>query len=84
MTKIVTEVAICAAAIGAAFLLPGIGAMLDIAVSQSFAYSVMGSAIAMAASGVMQGIADALKGNQGGLAVGVKTPIGPWGYVYGT
>jgi hypothetical protein len=32
----------------------------------------------------MAGVADALKGNQGGLAVEVTTPIGSHAYIYGT
>ncbi len=80
MAKVVTEVALGAAAIAAPFVLPGIG----IAVSAVVAHSLIAAGASLALSGAMEGISGALKGNQGGLAVGVATAIGPWGYVYGT
>ena len=82
MAKAVTEVAIGAAAIGAAFLIPGGGiAIGSLMISHAAA---VGALTSIAGSEVMAGLADALRSNQGGLAVGVTTPIGPWGYVYGT
>ena len=82
MAKAITEVAIGAAAIGAAFLIPGGGIAIG-SLIMSHA-EIAGALISLGASEVMAGIGDALKGNQGGLAVGVTTPIGPWGYIYGT
>lgn len=82
MAKAITEVAIGAAAIGAAFLIPGGGiAIAGLLLSHA---AVAGALVSIGTSAVMTGVADALKGNQGGLAVAVTTPIGPWGYVYGT
>jgi hypothetical protein len=82
MAKAVTEIAIGAAAIGAAFLIPGGGIAIGSMVMSHAA--AVGALASIAGSEVMAGVADALKGNQGGLAVGVSTPIGPWGYIYGT
>ena len=76
MSKAITEVAIGAAAIGAAILLPGIGVAL--------APSIVSGLIGLGSSSIMGGLADALKPGQGGIAVGVTTPIGPWAYLYGT
>jgi hypothetical protein len=76
MAKVITEIGVGAAAIGAAFLLPGMGIALSASMTSAL--------ISGGASFVLQGIGDALKRNQGGLAVAVKSPIGPWGYVYGT
>jgi hypothetical protein len=82
MAKAVTEVAIGAAAIGAAILIPGGGiAIGSLLISHAAA---VGALVSIAGSEIMAGLADALKSNQGGLAVGVTTPIGPWSYVYGT
>ena len=88
MSKAITEVAIGAAAIGAAVLLPGVGLgvagfLVGFLNAASSAAAVSGL-MAMGGSMILGGLADALKGNQGGLAVGVTTPIGPWSYVYGT
>jgi hypothetical protein len=83
LAKAVTEVAIGAAAIGAAFLIPGGGIAIDGTLLLSHAAAV-GALASIAGSSIMSGIADALRANQGGLAVGVTTPIGPWGYIYGT
>ena len=81
MAKAITEVAIGAAAIGASFLVPGAGiAIAGLHLSQAAA---VGALMSVGGSQVMAGLADALKQNQGGLAVAVATPIGPWGYVYG-
>jgi hypothetical protein len=83
MAKAVTEVAIGAAAIAAAIFIPGGGiAIAGLAISHLAAVSALTS---IAMSSVMAGVSDALKGSQqGGLAVGVTTPVGPWSYVYGT
>lgn len=83
MSKAVTEVAIGAAAIGAAFLVPGIGAGLAW-VTLGMQNAAIGALAGLGASSITSGIASALQANQGGLAVGVATPIGPWMYVYGT
>lgn len=83
MAKAVTEVGIGAAAIGAAVLMPGIGAGL-VWMTASMQSGIIGGLIGIGSSSIMAGIADALKGSQGGLAVGVTTPIGPWAYIYGT
>jgi hypothetical protein len=74
-SRVISEVAIGAAAIVASFI-PGI----DPAVS---AY-LLTAGESMVAAGAMEGISEALQRGQGGLAVGMTTPIGPWGYVYGT
>ena len=82
MAKAITEVAIGAAAIGAAFLVPGGGIALGgLLISHAAAVGALES---IAGSSILAGISDAIRGSQGGLAVGVTTPIGPWGYVYGT
>jgi hypothetical protein len=82
MAKAITEIAIGAAAVGAAFLIPGGGiAIGSLMISHAAA---VGALTSIAGSEIMSGFADALKGNQGGLAVGITTPIGPWAYVYGT
>src|SRR5579859_7593656 len=82
MAKAITEVAIGAAAIGAAILIPGGGiAIGSLLISHAAAVGALAS---IAGSEVMAGVSEALKGNQGGLAVAVTTPIGPWGYIYGT
>ncbi len=83
MAKVVTEVGIGAAAIGAGILMPGIGAGL-VWMTAGMQGAIQGALFGIGASSVMAGIADAIKPNQGGLAVGVSTPIGPWGYIYGT
>ena len=77
MAKAITEVAIGAAAIGAAFLVPGGGIAIGSMVLSHAA--AVGALASIGASEVMAGFADALRRNQGGLAVGVSTPIGPWG-----
>lgn len=77
------EIAIGAAAIGAAIAIPGGGIAIDGVLIASHAAAV-GALTSIAGSMIMSGLADALHGNQGGLAEGVSTPIGPWGYVYGT
>jgi hypothetical protein len=77
MAKAITEVAIGAAALGASFLVPGAGiAFLGLSHAAPMLASLGGSEI-------MAGFADALRKNQGGLAVAVTTPVGPWGYIYG-
>ena len=78
MAQAITEVALGAAAIAAPFVLPGMG----IAISATLANSLISAGASMALSGAMSGLA-ALTNNQGGLAVGTTTPIGPWGYIYG-
>jgi Putative phage tail protein len=83
MPKVVTEVAIGAAAIALAVAMPGIGAGL-VWMTLGMQNAIIGSLVGIGSSMVMSGVADALRVNQGGLAVGVTTPIGPWGYVYGT
>lgn len=80
MAKAVTEVALGAAAIAAPFVLPGMG----IAVSAAVMHGLIAAGASMAFSGAMEGISSVLNKNQGGLAVGVSTPVGPWGYIYGT
>jgi hypothetical protein len=75
MSKAITEVAVGAAAIGLAIALPGMG----VALSATMIHAMT----ALGASEMMAGFAAALKKNQGGLAVAVTTPIGPWSYVYG-
>jgi hypothetical protein len=83
MAKAVTEVAIGAASIGDALLIPGGGIM--IAGMQLLSHTAAVAALtSLGASEITAGIASALAINQGGLAVGVATPIGPWMYVYGT
>jgi Putative phage tail protein len=82
LAKAITEVAIGAAAIGAAFLIPGAGiAIGGLLISHAAA---VGALVSIGASEIMAGVSSALAKNQGGLAVGVTTPIGPWGYIYGT
>lgn len=78
MAQAITEVAVGAMAIAAPFVLPGMG----IAISASLANSLISAGASIALSGAMSGLA-ALTNNQGGLAVGTTTPIGPWGYIYG-
>jgi hypothetical protein len=80
MSKVVTEVALGAAAISLAILMPPAGLALLGATLTPGMFAVMGASL------VLGGIADALgPGNpRAGLAVGVTTPIGPWNYVYGT
>src|SRR5215472_3198265 len=81
MAKAVTEIAIGAAAIGAAIAIPGGGiAIGTLMISHAAA---VGALVSLSGSMIMSGIADALKKNQGGLAVAVTTPIGAHGYVYG-
>lgn len=80
MAKAITEVAIGAAAIAGSFFIPGAGIAL-LGLSHAAAVGMLAS---IGATEVFAGIADALKPHQGGLAVAVTTPIGPWGYVYGT
>jgi hypothetical protein len=83
MAKAITEVAIGAAAIGAAIAMPGIGAGLAW-MTLGMQNGIIGGLTSLGASSVMAGVADALKKSQGGLSVAVTTPIGPWGYIYGT
>jgi hypothetical protein len=83
MAKVVTEVAIGAAAIGAAIAMPGIGAGLAW-MTLGMQNGIIGALVGIGSSQIMAGLSQALKPNQGGLAVGVSTPIGPWSYVYGT
>ena len=82
MSKAITEVAIGAAAIGAAVLVPTGGFMIG-AMMMSHA-AVVGALVSLGASEVMAGVGAALQGNQAGIAVGVSSPIGPWNYIYGT
>jgi len=79
MAKAITEIAIGAAAIAAPFVLPGMG----IAISAALTSSLVSAGASMVVSGAMSGLSS-LFNNQGGLAVGTSTPIGPHGYVYGT
>jgi hypothetical protein len=79
MAQAITEVSLGAAAIAAPFVLPGLG----ITVSVALTHSLIAAGASMALSGAFEAVA-ALKNNQGGLAVGTTTPIGPWSYVYGT
>ena len=79
MARAITEIALGAAAIAAPFVLPGIG----VAVSAALMTSLISAGASMVISGAMAGVA-ALDKNQGGIAVAVTTPIGPWNYVYGT
>jgi hypothetical protein len=83
MAKAITEVAIGAAAIGAALAMPGIGAGLAW-MTLGMQNGIVGGLMSLGASSVMAGVSDALKKSQGGLSVAVTTPIGPWGYLYGT
>lgn len=82
MAKAIAEIAVGAAAIGAAFLIPGAGIAIGSLVLSHAA--AVGALVSIAGSELVAGVADALAKNQGGIAVGVTTPIGPWGYVYGT
>jgi len=82
MGKAIAEVAIGAAAIGAAFVVPVGGiAIAGLYLSQGAAAGALAS---FGASQVLTGVASALAKNQGGIAVAVTTPIAPWSYVYGT
>jgi hypothetical protein len=83
MSKAVTEVAVGAAAIGMAIAMPGIGAGLAW-MTLGMQNAIIGSLASIGASQVFAGVSDAIGRNQGGLAIGVTTPIGPWAYVYGT
>jgi len=83
MAKAVTEVAIGATALSATLLIPGGGIMIAGMQLLSHAAAV-GALASLGASEITAGIASALAANQGGLAVGVATPIGPWMYIYGT
>jgi hypothetical protein len=85
LAKAITEVAIGAAAIGASVLIPGSGiALMGLAMSQTAAVSSLVSmGASMALSGAMSGLA-ALEGGHSGISVGVSSPVGPWGYIYGT
>jgi hypothetical protein len=81
MAKAITEIGLGAAAIGAAILIPGGGiAIGTMMISHAAAAGALAS---MGGSLVLSGLGDALRKNQGGLAVAVTTPIGPWGYIYG-
>ena len=82
MAKAITEVAIGAAAIGAAIAMPGIGAGLAW-MTLGMQNAATGALVGLGGSSLMAGLSDALKPSQGGIAIGVATPIGPWGYVYG-
>jgi hypothetical protein len=85
MPKAVVEVAVGAAIIGAAALTGGAAlAGLGLVLTGAEQATILASVTAVGATSVMSGISDALAGNQGGLAVGVTNPIGPWGIVYGT
>ena len=82
MGKAVTEIAIGAAAIGAAFLIPGGGiAIGSLLLSHAAAVGALAS---IAGSEVLAGIGDALNRPHGGVAVATSSPIGPWMYVFGT
>jgi hypothetical protein len=85
MSKAVTEITIGAAALGAAVLVPGAGmvaaaSFLHIA---GGAGALTGALVSLGGSQILAGLADSLRPNNAGIAVGVTTPIGPWQYVYG-
>jgi hypothetical protein len=82
MAKAIAEVAIGAALIGAAVLVPGGGAVLLGGGSALFT-ALFGAGASMVLSGAMEGTAELLAGSTGGIAVAVKNPIAPWGYAYG-
>jgi hypothetical protein len=83
MAKVITEITIGAALIGAAILVPGGGAVL-LGGSSAIFSALIGTGASMVLSGAMEGISDLIAGNQGGIAVGSANPIGSWGYCYGS
>jgi hypothetical protein len=83
MAKAVTEVAVGAAAIAAAALIPGAGIAAAAAFLHVSAGALTGALVSIGASEIMAGLAAAMQTNHAGVAVGVTTPVGPWGYIYG-